>query len=394
SANPSLPACTYAGYQDSPIPTQKSPNFWAAIEGYTNNHANGDAYSTSGAQHRNTGYWYAVDIPASGLTNPVSVQAWDLNSNCKLTCRTAMGDDSGPRVRMVVYKAGALKFDMTQITAIAGCDTGWISSGTSATYSARWAQICSIGSAQAGDRYYINVISNDGTNGMSDGGYNGYALRTVAGTFPAACMDVMPVGNVACYGTGTQPALSAYGDMEMYNGIGQGTPTQFYLANVIPNYAGKTLQIDLFDPGDGGSGTNSWMTVMGPSTSSTSGQKLPASACTVQTRPYGNNSSWTTQSLSNGPNSTYNNTCTFQTTNNGDNSFGQDNWVRITIPLPSDYGPTGGANWTKCNPNVTDPVNNVGSCWWQMSYFVTGSNLSDYTTWSASVVGDPVHLVQ
>lgn len=401
----SYPDCTY-GSGVHPIPTQKSPNFWAAIESYNYGHANGDAYSNAGSEYRDTGYWYSVDAPASGVNGgTISIQAWDLTYNCNSIvggCRTPMGDTGGnsnSTVRMRVYKAGALKYDMSTITAVSGCDTGWLTgNGANSAYDVSWRQICSV-TANAGDRFYIQVQSTEGGTGLSAAGVTGYALRTVAGTFPGSCLGQMPQGNVACYGTGVQPRLSAYGDMEMYNGIDSGQPTQFFLAEVVPTYAGKTLVIDLFDPGDGAS--TSWVTVRGPSQTSTAGSVVPASACSVEKRRYGT-TSWSGVALSNGPNSTYNSTCTVQTSGGpasscdggSQNNKFNDCWLRFKIDLPSDYGPSGSANWTNCDTNVADPVTTPGSCWWQISYFVGSGQLGDYTTWSARVIGDPVRLTQ
>lgn len=389
------PDCTY-GAPVSPIPSEKSPNFWAAVEGYNNAHGNGDAYSTKGDEYRDTGYWYSVDIPDSGVNGNVSIQAWDGATNCELGCRTPMGDDGGPSTRFRVYRAGALKFDMSAITP-ASCstgsnDSGYVSSNTN--WNLRWKVLCTV-SASPGERYYVQVQSSDSSNASKTGsGYNGYAMRAVAGTFPSACLDKMPVGNVACYEGSpkvTQPRLSAYGDMEMYNGIGAGTPTRFYLADVTPEYASKKLAIDLFDPGDGAG--SSWVTVMGPSTSTTTGTMIPSSACTVKYRAYGS-STWNNVTLSSGPSNAYPNTCTVQTTTSSSNKY-QDRWLRFEIDLPANYGPSGTASWTKCDTDVEDPVHDPGSCWWQIQYYVGGSApLSDYTTWSAKIIGDPVRLTQ
>jgi hypothetical protein len=397
-ARSQYPDCGFNGSARQPIPKEKSPNMWAAIESYNYSHANGDAYSNKGAEYRSTGYWYSIDIPDAGVNGGnVSIQAWDLTYNCQLGCRSPEGDVSGPMpVRMRVFKAGTLKYDMSGITPVSGCDTGWLD-GSVAGYDQQWKVVCTINTASPGNRYYIQVQSTEivgngttPTYGADGRGVTGYAVRAVSGMFPAACLEYLPVGDVACYGSGTQPRLSAYGDMEMYNGINSGQPTQFYLADVTPSYGGKTLEIKLFDPGDG-AGT-SWVTIRGPSSSTTAGQMVPSSACSVQYRNYGA-SSWNNVSLSNGPDGNYPNTCTVQTTTGSTNTY-QDRWLRFRITLPTDYGPTGSANWTNCDPNVADPVNDPGSCWWQISYYVDSGKLDDYTTWSAGIINDPVRLVR
>ncbi len=390
--------CTYGDADDSPIPSQKSPNMWAAIESYNYGHANGDAFSNAGSEYRSTGYWYSVDVPESGVAGDISFQAWDLTYNCILGCRSPMGDTSGSNVgtpvRMRLYKAGPLKFDMSAISPIAGCDTGWVTGTSNAAYDLRWAEICNIASPSPGDRYYVQIQSTSesgfGQPTSQGRGVTGYAVRAVAGTYPAECLEYLAKGDVACYGTGTQPRLSAFGDMEMYNGIDSGQPTQFYLADVTPMYAGKTLEILLFDPGDGAG--SSWVSIRGPDATGTEGVMIPASNCTVHYRNYGS-SNWNPVGLSNGPGGTYPDTCTVQTTTSSTNTY-NDRWLRFRIDLPSSYGPEGDDFWTKCDPTVEDPTTTGGSCWWQISYYVGSGQLGDYTTWSAGIINDPVRLVR
>ena len=108
--------------------------------------------------------------------------------------------------------------------------------------------------------------SDSASSSKTGGGYNGYAIHAVAGravwisrrrASERRCPQATSLATKDPPAT-TQPRVSGYGKMEMYNGIPEGTPTEFYLANVTPDYAGKTLQIELFDPGDiGGDSSNS-----------------------------------------------------------------------------------------------------------------------------------------
>ena len=73
-----------------------------------------------------------------------------------------------------------------------------------------------------------------------------------------------------------------------------------------------------------------------------------------------------------------------RTVNYGTNAF-QNEWLQIKINLPSDY---------TCNESA-NPTTTGGSCWWQIKYVVqNGAALSDYTTWTARIEGDPVRLTQ
>lgn len=369
------PTCLYGGAVNSPIPTAKSPGMWAAVLGPSNSRGNGDIYSTSNGDYRPTGYWYSIDIPKSGVVGGVSVQVFDANTNCTTGCRTPMGDNSGPAMAYAVYDGGTTPYDQSDDVKL--CDRT-IANGSNAAYDVRWFELCNIGSPIAGRRYYVNVRSTSGSN------YNGYALRAVAGTYPAACLDTMPVGDVNCYGVpgSVQPALSAYGDMEMYNGIDSGAPTTFFLANVKKIYAGKTLRIKLWDPGDGAGNISVQILKPGPKVSGVPEQGVPFPSCTWVKRDYQNNV--VSSPGSNGSGGTLSGAagCKLFTTISSDMQF-QDRWVEFQMVIPEDYD---------CDESV-DPTTDSGSCWWQIRYTTTQST-SDYTTWFADIIGDPVRLTQ
>lgn len=396
-----LPDCLFTHMVDdtttvpnNPIPASKSPNFWAAIAGpgmFTNN---GDAYAprcwTSGqcavptppatnpnTMYRPKGYFYALDVPSGTTSGNISVQIFDATqsqtSGTAPTGDTRYGGSSIQDTTFTLWNAGTTPYDMGDDTVVAGCQHTYGSSDPA--YDKLWTQLCSF-SPTVGQRYYLQVSStNDYANT-----YNGYAIRAVAGSFPDACLAAtLPQrNNVDCYGTDPQPRLSGYGDMEMYNGIPAGTPTQFFIANVLPEYAGRTLVIELWDPGDmsgGGSGDNSYITVMKPgSTTAGTAQR----GCTW--RAYGPPPAIPGTFTTIGSTSD----CQVQSTSNGSNAY-NGKWVQFKIALPDDY---------TCNKNA-NPVTTGGSCWWQILYNVTGSTrLNDYTTWTARIEGDPVRLTQ
>ena len=123
----SVPTCGYDGAVNNPIPPSKSPNFWAASRAIATLARTG-RYSTSGSEYLDTGYWYSVDIPNGFSAGSVSIQAWDRTSNCDAGCRTPMGDDNGPHTRFRVYKAGAMKYDMSTLQT-PSCTSGSAHSG-------------------------------------------------------------------------------------------------------------------------------------------------------------------------------------------------------------------------------------------------------------------------
>lgn len=377
----------------NPIPSSKSPNFWAAIAGPGMFIPNGDARAPRCLSSGNcgtadnpfytpSGYDYALDVPAGTTSGPISMQIFDATqsqtSGTAATGDVLYGGTTIQHTAFTLYDSGSTPYDRGDDTVVPGCTL--TTHGSNPAFDKKWVQMCSF-TPIVGRRYYLNVRSSatgSETWGTQGNTYNGYALRAVAGSFPASCLNLDASGvpqfpqssSTACYGADPQPRLSGYQYMEMYNGIPASTPTQFFFANVKQEYAGKTLVLELWDPGDGNG--NSFITVMKPGVS-TAGTPLMGCSYT-STRPSGSVDQSATLSSSQ--------QCRLQTTSSGSNAF-QNEWVHIKVNLPSTY---------TCDSTV-NPVTTGGSCWWQIKY-ETSSSLNDYTTWTARIEGDPVRLIQ
>jgi Flp pilus assembly protein TadG len=148
---------------------------------------------------------------------------------------------------------------------------------------------------------------------------------------------------------GKQPpsgvAVWGWNDMCVHFNITGGTAV-FDLGEIPADYAGKTLNFSLFDPGDATSGDIK-MQILDPSGNPV---KLP---------------SWVR---------TFNNDrVTLWATNNGDEIY-NGLWLKMPITIPSTYNPTSGNDW------------------WTIKYMATGTP-SDTITISISLSGSPIHLV-
>ena len=166
---------------------------------------------------------------------------------------------------------------------------------------------------------------------------------------------VLPQGNRV--GHWVTPSLYGVGDLSLFNnlpGLSGNITATFYFAKIAQVYAGKTLTVMLFDPGDGASG-NYFVNVLKPGGSSTScsygisgGSMTPANPCRIQTR-----------------------------TSSGNIYNGK--WLMIDINIPTSY---------TCSAD----------CWWKISYdfqsVTSGKSPNDRTVWSAALSGNPIHLVQ
>ncbi len=162
---------------------------------------------------------------------------------------------------------------------------------------------------------------------------------------------------------GKSPRVYGLGRMAGYNILSAGVQS-FYLAQIDSKAAGKTIEIDLFDPGDVSG--NATLKIKSPD----------GNAYNYATFNY------TSDANCAGGNSdacSANNRTSIKTANGGSSSF-NDTWVTITIPLPATYG-SGGLT----PPGETQPG------WWKIEYTVGGGN--DTTTWMVNLRGNPVHLI-
>ncbi|MEQ1788422.1 MAG: hypothetical protein ABL966_15325, partial [Acidimicrobiales bacterium] len=377
----------------NPIDSTRNPGFWALIEGPGTAATQGDAYTprcyinancgnVENASYRDTnnvdrGYWYVVKVPA-GLSGSIDLQVFDASTNPSGTQTTLAGDSSinGSNqafdTEYSVYRqTNPLDFSLRTRVGSDTADTTpgschW-SVGSQAAFRGVWTSLCSLNSVTPGEIYLVNVR----TNGTTGSGINGYALQACA--------------NGSCT-AGAQPALYAYADMAMYNNINTGDGT-FYLAEVGPQYAGRTLVVDLWDAGD--ASADATIYPMRPSTTLPKPVvNVPAGECGYTSSPAPNAAQTTSVGGATGfvysterPSDTVG-VCGIRSTIGSTRQFNGE-WLRIRLDIPSDYTCTQGVN----------PETTAGSCWWGIRYNFSGAT-TDVTTWQARIEGNPLQLTQ
>jgi len=159
------------------------------------------------------------------------------------------------------------------------------------------------------------------------------------------------------------------GKMASYNILQSGVQS-FYLAQIDQTAAGKTIEIDLFDPGDVSG--NAFLRVQNPDGNAY--HYATFSYSTFNLTGGGNNCIAGNSDACSASGRT-----SIQTAKNGSSSF-NNTWLRILIPLPSTYGSTG-----------LTPPGETQAGWWKIEYTVGGGN--DTTTWMVNIRGNPVHLI-
>ncbi|HEV2012383.1 MAG TPA: hypothetical protein VGR77_00640 [Candidatus Dormibacteraeota bacterium] len=211
-------------------------------------------------------------------------------------------------------------------------------------------------------RLRVDTLNADGsvsTTGSNAGAHKGYAVRVVNG-------DVQRTACSTC-------ALAGWDDMAIYTPISVGSGGNFAikLFQLRPEYAGLTVNIDIYDPGDisSTSGTVT-LNILDPNGAvATSPQGVNIYDLGVQRSNLATGQYAVIASAQNG-----NLTASFIATNSTTTRNGH--WVHIELPIPSNYNPQPGQDW------------------WSLQYVTgAGTTATDTVTVAVGLKGGPVHLI-
>ncbi|MBC2932798.1 pilus assembly protein TadG-related protein [Nocardioides sp. zg-1228] len=225
----------------------------------------------------------------------------------------------------------------------------------------QWVPFCTFVPSVAGD-YYLQVRTNVALNTSSPDGQGGYqgnmTIFTQTGDNTSVKGDGANRYAIRAHATGAPAgsiSVSAYERMPIYANA-TGAATTFNLVRVIPAAASKTLVFSFFDVGEGASGGT--MKVVPPSDSNM-GSNIPGCVGTGKV-----NASLVNCKIS-GISSAA-----------GWNGRSQD----IRVPIPANY---------------TCTTSSPGGCWFRVEVsFGAGKPVNDSTTWTASIDGEPVRLIE
>ena len=332
-----------------------SPNLWASISGPFAALVNGDPYSTTySPEYRNWGYLYIVDVPAAGVGRALNLDIYDAGHYTRTNYANVETADYGSsNVQFELFDSDDTpanpqdNIDPARGLSMTGkCQGGTpgrfrIPQGASeATYKNKWVTLCRFTPSAPGKWVMQVKSSNIPTITDAGTGWNQFSIRATSS------------------GAGDQPSLYTFGDLSLFNnlpGRSGNINASFYLAEITQIHAGKTLEVSLFDPGDGASGTY-YANIKGPGGTT--------QACQYRER---GTPTWTSSS-----------NCRIQTRNSSGTNIYNGKWLDIRLNLPLTYTCT--------------------NCWWTVLYeflnVASGSSPNDRTVWTAKVIGDPVHLVE
>ena len=343
--------------------------FYLAISGRDRWKGSGDAYAAefrdgggSNGAWQTPSYWYAVEVVpgSSSEGSNITIQvydgvthdsdgdgsgigqdgpAWDWQYPAGYSAGGNARDDGSDNVTVFrVYAPDATPADWKDNSTLL-CTADFHSKDDALYESAAenaWATICNINNAAAGI-YVVEVSVTGRTNVI-----NGFSMRSLAGASVSNDTQVYGLGAMSLWQTDT------------------GSNPVFKIARLDEVYAGSELVISLWDISDIGASSTGALQFNNPNGSA----PINNIDCTMQQR---NDQGTVTSSYA--PDSGGAN-CRL---NFNRNEFNNE-WLDFKFDVPPDYTCSG------------------GDCWIYVSYAVS-SGITDRTTWTASVNGQPIHLV-
>jgi Flp pilus assembly protein TadG len=228
-------------------------------------------------------------------------------------------------------------------------DSGTPSSPTNCASNPQHNAWVSLGAVTASDTYSLQVTTTTPGNPTANRTQNFENMFSIAVS-----------GGGQIYGAGS---------METYANVTSGAQ-EFYLAQIDQTAgAGKTIEIDLFDPGD--TAGPSWLQVEPDGTPAWQ----PTTFSYTSSNGRSNSSTNCVQTEAGGTGASPPSGCGENASSGG--TLYNNAWVHIMVTLPTTYG------------DASHPLSQNG--WWKIKYTV--SNASDTTTWQVSILGNPVHLI-
>jgi hypothetical protein len=220
----------------------------------------------------------------------------------------------------------------------------------------QWVALCTFHPMAAGD-YYLQIRTNVKLGGTQDPLTGIYTNNPNVTSQTGDDTSVHGTGNnrfaLRVKGAGASGvSVAGYQHMSIYANY-TGANTFFNMVRVIPAAATKTLKIVFFDVGDAAAAGT--IQVLPPTDSNLGGTVTGCTGAGVA------NGALANCKLTNVSSATY-----------------QGKQQVITVPIPSTYTCTSGQ---------------AGGCWYRLLISFPGG-VTDTTTWSASIDGDPIRLIK
>jgi hypothetical protein len=353
----------------------------------------GSTIDTTTSTYDPDGYFYAVKVPEGGAGSPLYIDIYD-GAHCTggtnpqgdsnsggnhWTNVRLRGPDSNPYVptdNPLLFSSptgitdGFFSANGTQCANATGINSGGWRNG--------WRRAFTVGSAEAGI-YFVQIESELSGTSMAQNGTNNFALRASYNSTWSNPGSVCSTDeSETAYYDEDCPQVYGIEWMGVYANLLQGNLT---LAEVGDEHSGKEMTLTLWDSGEGAS----TIEILDPELNSVPFDWEIVNLSGSDAAPTGGWSGSVTQAggvpCSAGPAPACNGlnvsgTGTQPGPNRLSSSRYNDRLIQITIELPTDIETEYG-----------------GLEWWKVRYVTAGSP-TDRTTWSVTIGGDPVRLVE
>jgi hypothetical protein len=216
--------------------------------------------------------------------------------------------------------------------------------------------------------YYVRIsadrtLPGDGGTppNTQSNGINIFSLRLVKASGGGICTAVSDPGCPNIYAAEWLPIYRPVFDPSV--------SSTFFLAEISEEHQGKTLEITLFDPGEGMDN----LQILDPF-DNPAAFEYRRQDCTIAGLYCGAGGDTAFQNN----NTCGGNPCLDVTGSAGDSNYYNDNMLQLQIVLLPTYSCDG------------------GDCWWRVQYTprTTGRLPTDRTTWKVRVIGDPIRLTE
>jgi hypothetical protein len=353
-------------------------NFWAAIQGPCTTKVQGDPFATksttaapancstagvSNGEYRAPSagdpgaYNYAIKVLSGGTTIQLYDPQYCMRSDMSVnTGDTGFTTTSKFNTTFTLYAPSDTPYDLADdvvLTSVTypgnngtattdgqggktnSCSSYYVTGTSAANYTGKWLTFASVGGSGT---YRLNIQTTPSGTSPADA-FNSFAVKAVGGS-----------AQVFAGGAVGESAMSIWNNFT-------NADARIYLAQINSSCAGKTLQVELFDPGETtGNGTLRF--------------EMP-SGSTYSTVSF----NWRDAGTSMSTGGTLHTNVTSLTTASGGSSLFNGHWVVVTIKIPVTY-------------EATSPLNG----WWKIRYTITGT-AHERTTWRVEIKDAPVHLV-
>jgi len=236
-----------------------------------------------------------------------------------------------------------------------------------------WSSLCTFTPPVAGD-YYLHVRTNVAMGGTALSSANliktgnTAAAAKTGNTTSGEGTNSFAIRAVTGAGYEQHVSVSGYNHMPIYVNADTAS-AEFHLIRVLPGAAGQKISFSYFDAGDSASSTGS-VKVLRPADAKGTIVSTPfPGGCTAYGGSAGGSDSAQTVLTA----------CTAPFVKSGSTSKNNGQTETITIPIPTDY---------TCDFNLPS------GCWYKVVVTFGSGDVHDVTTWDATVIGDPVRLIE